>query len=240
MTLPLQITTLLFDLDGTLIHNHPSSLDVLFTILDQHKIPLKHAAYRKALHFIFQYWANYENILEQDLEMYGDFTEEFWLHYMKRKMWAVGLNEKQTNELAEQVKFNFDAMYQPETLVNEDVKPTLKALRSKGYKMGLVSNRSSPIEDEIRELGFDTYLDFYFASGEIQIWKPDPGIFEHALFLAESTPETTAYIGDNFYTDIVGARNAGLYPILYDPRNIFPDAGCQVITNISDLVSRIV
>jgi putative hydrolase of the HAD superfamily len=239
MTIPLQITTLLFDLDGTLIHLHPSALDVLFTILDQHKIPIQHLAYRKALHFIFQYWANSED-LKGDLEMYGEFTEDFWLHYLKRKMWAIGLSEEQTTDLAEQVQVEFDALYQPETLINEDVKPTLKALRSKGYKMGVISNRSSSIDDEIRELGFDTYLDFYFTSGDIQIWKPDPGVFEHALFLAESRPETTAYIGDNYYTDILGAKNAGLYPILYDPRNIFPDVDCQVITDISDLVPRIV
>jgi len=239
MTIPLQITTLLFDLDGTLIHLHPSSLDVLFTILDQHKIPLKQSSYREALHFTFQYWANSEE-LEGDLEMYGQFTEEFWLHYLKRKLWAVGLSEKQTIELAEEVKFEFDAMYQPETFINDDVKPTLKALRQLGYKIGVLSNRSNSIDDQIRELGFDVYLDFYFSSGDIQIWKPDPEVFEHALYLAESTPETTAYIGDNYYTDIIGARNAGIYPILYDPRNIFPDVDCQVIADISGLVSQIV
>ena len=239
MTIPLEITTLLFDLDGTLIHHHPSSLDVLFTILDQHQIPLQQSAYREALHFIFQYWANSEE-LAQDIDMYGEFSEEFWLHYLKRKMWAVGLTEKQTLELAEDVQLAFDTLYDPETLISDDVKPTLKALRGLGYKMGLVSNRSNSIDDEIQELGFDVYLDFYFASGDIQIWKPDRGIFEHALFLAESTPDTTAYIGDNYYTDIVGARNAGIHPILYDPRNIFPDADCQVITDISDLVSRII
>ena len=54
MTIPLQIRTLLFDLDGTLIHHTPSSLDVLFTILDKHNIPLMQTAYREALHFIFQ------------------------------------------------------------------------------------------------------------------------------------------------------------------------------------------
>ena len=239
MTIPLHITTLLFDLDGTLIHHHPSSLDVLFTVLDKHGVPVMKGAYRKTLHFIFQYWANSED-LKQDIQMYGEFTEEFWLHYLKRKMWAVGLSERQTGELAEQVQKEFDELYQPETLVGEDVKPTLKALRGEGYKMGLVSNRSNSIDDEIQELGFDVYLDFYFASGDIKIWKPDPGIFEHALFLAESTPEVTAYIGDNYYTDIIGARNAGIHPILYDPRNIFPDVDCQVITDISDLVSRIV
>lgn len=239
MTLPLQITTLLFDLDGTLIHHVPTSLDVLFTILDKREIPLMQSAYRKALHFTFQYWASSPD-LESDLEMYGEFTEAFWLHYMKRKMWAVGMSEKQTSELAEQVRAEFEELYQPETLVGEDVKITLKALRSMGYKMGVVSNRSKSIDPEIRDLGFDIYLDFYFSSADIQIWKPDPGIFEHALFLAESTAETTAYIGDNFYTDIVGAKNAGLHPILYDPRNNFPDADCQVITDISDLVPQIV
>ncbi len=239
MTIPLQITTLLFDLDGTLIHHHPSSLDVLFTILDKHQVPLMQSAYRKALHFTFQYWASSAE-LDEDLDMYGQFTEEFWLHYLKRKMWAVGMSEDLTAQLAQNVQAEFNELYQPETLVGPDVKLTLKALRGKGYKMGLVSNRSNSIDDEIRELGFDIYLDFFFASGDIQIWKPDPEIFEHALFLAESTPETTAYIGDNYYTDIIGAKNAGIHPILYDPRNIFPDADCQVITNISDLVPRIV
>ena len=239
MTIPLNITTLLFDLDGTLIHHHPSALDVFFTVLDKHQIPLMQSAYRETLHFIFEYWASSEE-LEQDLEMYGQFTEEFWLHYMKRKMWAVGLSEKQTTDLAEQVQLEFDALYQPETLVGKDVMPTLKALRSRGYKMGVVSNRSNSIDDEIKSLGFDVYLDFYFSSSDVQIWKPDPGIFEHALFLAESSAEATAYIGDNYYTDIIGAKNAGIYPVLYDPRNIFPDVDCHVIKDIADLVPQII
>jgi putative hydrolase of the HAD superfamily len=237
MTIPLQITTLLFDLDGTLIHHHPSSLDVLFTILDQHQIPLLVSAHRDTLKFIFRYWANSEE-LQQDLDLYGEFTEEFWLHYLKRKMWAAGLTEMVTAEIAESVQEQFNEMYHPDTIIPDEVIPTLKALRRKGYKMGLVSNRSSSVDQEIRDLGFDAYFDFFFTSGDIQIWKPDPGIFEHALYLAESTPEVTAYIGDNYYTDVVGAKNAGLYPILYDPRNIFPDADCQVISSIDHLVSQ--
>jgi HAD superfamily hydrolase (TIGR01549 family) len=237
MTIPLQITTLLFDLDGTLIHHHPSSLDVLFTILDQRGFPLLLSAHRDTLKFIFRYWANSEE-LQGDLGRFGEFTEEFWLHYLKRKMWAAGLTEAQTSLIAEEVQAEFNDLYHPETIVPEEVIPTLKALRRKGYKMGLVSNRSSSVDQEIQELGFDAFFDFYFTSGDVQIWKPDPGVFEHALFLAESSPEVTAYIGDNYYTDVIGARNAGLYPILYDPRNIFPDAGCQVITNISHLISQ--
>ena len=119
------------------------------------------------------------------------------------------------------------------------VQPTLKCLHANGYKMGLVSNRSDSIEEEINELGFLPFFDFHFAAGDIDFWKPDPRIFEHALYLAESSPTSTAYIGDNYYTDVIGARSVGIFPILMDQRNTFPDADCQVITKIGDLLTQI-
>jgi len=237
MTIPLHITTLLFDLDGTLTHQHPTSLDVLFTILDEHLIPIMATAHRSTLQFIYQYWANSDEFI-QDIEMYGDFTEQFWIHYLKRKLWAAGLTELQAANLAPIIQPELDERYQPEKMVLDDVRPTLKSLRGKGYLMGLVSNRSISIEEEVDELGFLPYFDFCFAAGDVNSWKPAAGIFEHALYLAESSPENTAYIGDNYYTDILGARAVGIYPILFDPRNTFPDADCQVITKIGNLVAE--
>ena len=238
MTIPLHITTLLFDLDGTLTHQHPTSLDILFTVLDEHQIPLMATAHRDTLQFIYQYWANSDEVA-QDLEMYGELTDDFWIQYLKRKLWAAGLTELQATDLAPILQPELVERHQPEKLVPDDVRPTLKTLRGKGYVMGLVSNRSSSIEEEINELGFLSYFDFSFSAGEINSWKPDPGIFEHALYLAESSPESTAYIGDNYYTDVLGARTIGIYPILYDPRNTFPDADCQVITTIGNLIAEI-
>ncbi|MCD6424701.1 MAG: HAD family hydrolase [Anaerolineales bacterium] len=238
MTLPIHITTLLFDLDGTLIHQHPSSLDVLFTILDEHLVPVMATALRDTQQFMFRYWTNSEE-MEQDKKMYGELTDEFWLHYLKRKLWAAGLTELQTTDLAPVIQKELIERYKPEVYISDDVRPTLKSLRRLGYKMGLVSNRPNPIEAEVKDLGFKSYFDFCFTSGEVKMAKPDPKIFEHALYLADSSPEITAYIGDNYYTDIVGAQNAGLYPVLIDPRNIFPDVECHRINKISDLVSGI-
>ena len=238
MTLPIHITTLLFDLDGTLIHQHPSSLDVLFTILDEHLVPVMATALRDTQQFMFRYWTESEE-MKQDKKMYGELTDEFWLHYLKRKLWAAGLTELQTTDLAPVIQKELIKRYKPEVYISDDVRPTLKTLRRLGYKMGLVSNRPNPIEAEVKDLGFESYFDFCFTSGEVKMAKPDPKIFEHALYLADSSPEITAYIGDNYYTDIVGARNAGLYPVLIDPRNIFPDVECHRINKISDLVSGI-
>ena len=238
MTLPIHITTLLFDLDGTLIHQYPSSLDVLFTILDEHLVPVMSSAYRETQQFMFRYWAKSEE-LKEDTKMYGELTDEFWLHYMTRKLWAAGLTELQTTDLAAVIQEDLMDRYKPKVVISDDVRPTLKALRGLGYKMGLVSNRPNPIEAEVKDLGFKPYFDFSFTSGDVKMAKPDPAIFEHALYLAESSPDISAYIGDNYYTDIVGAENAGIYPVLIDPRNIFPEVKCHRIHRIGDLVSRI-
>ena len=53
--------------------------------------------------------------------------------------------------------------------------------------------------------------------------------------MANSAPDCTVYVGDNYYIDIVGARNVGITPILIDPENIFPDAECKVIRTLSEL-----
>jgi len=238
MTIPLHITTLLFDLDGTLTHQIPSSLDVLFTLLDERDIPLMASAHRNTMQFLYKYWANSPEAA-QDIEMYGKFSDEFWVQYLKRKLRAAGLTQLQAAEWAPILKPELDERHQPEKFVPDDVRPTLKGLHAKGYKMGLVSNRSDSIEEEIDGLGFLPFFDFHFSAGEIDSWKPEPGIFEHALYLAESNPDSTAYIGDNYYTDVIGARAAGIFPILMDQRNTFPDADCQVITKIGDLLTQI-
>jgi FMN phosphatase YigB (HAD superfamily) len=44
-------------------------------------------------------------------------------------------------------------------------------------------------------------------------------------------------VGDNYYADVVGARAAGLRPILYDPRGIFPEPDCETIKSFDELKS---
>ena len=46
-------------------------------------------------------------------------------------------------------------------------------------------------------------------------------------------------MGDNFYADVVGSQAAGLVPVLLDPNDVFPDAGCVRVKSLSDLLSVI-
>jgi putative hydrolase of the HAD superfamily len=99
----------------------------------------------------------------------------------------------------------------------------------------LLTNRTDPVDDYLAEIGLLDYLDFHLAAGQVGVWKPDPEIFYYSMGLGRSLPSQTVYIGDNYYADIIGAKNAGLSPVLIDRERIFPDADCPVIYEIGEL-----
>jgi putative hydrolase of the HAD superfamily len=80
------------------------------------------------------------------------------------------------------------------------------------------------------------FFPYALAGGEVDIYKPEPGIFEHALKQMKVTAADTVYVGDNYYADILGARRAGLQPVLYDPEQIFPEADCVTIRSFDELI----
>lgn len=235
------ITTILFDLDGTLIKNAPSSLDVFLQILaeksvKQAKLPQTWPRVRRWIHY---YWAQSPELAE-DVKIFGnsgDLTEAFWLNYLRKKLGVVGIPEERANELLPEVGSLMEARYHPQSSVLDNVSPTLSALQEQGVTLGLVSNRSNPFQDEIEELGLAAFFHFAFTAGEVGSWKPDEKIFHHALNKAGSSPEKTIYVGDNYYADVLGAQRVSIRSILVDPKGVFPDAACPVIDSIEKLVN---
>jgi putative hydrolase of the HAD superfamily len=125
--------------------------------------------------------------------------------------------------------------YKPASIVPEDARRVLTELMQQGCRMALISNRTKPYQEEIEALGLGPYFAFSLAGGEINAFKPQPEIFRHACRRLEVEPQEAAYVGDNYFADVVGARRAALRPVLYDPRGIFPDAGCAIIKSFDEL-----
>lgn len=114
---------------------------------------------------------------------------------------------------------------------------TLTSLREAGYILGLVSNRDKPLDELCRQHGLEDYFAFTLSSGQVGATKPDPRIFEEALQRAGVAPEEAVYVGDNYFTDVIGAQRAGLTPILLDPNHLFPEAtACPVIERIEQVI----
>jgi putative hydrolase of the HAD superfamily len=118
----------------------------------------------------------------------------------------------------------------------EDVMPALKALRSNGYVVGVITNMSQPGQDVAEKMGFRDNVDFTISSMDVGVSKPDPMMFRAALERAGVEASAAVHVGDQLETDIDGARGAGINPILIDRHSSATDYdGCPRITTLDEL-----
>ena len=97
---------------------------------------------------------------------------------------------------------------------------TIMALNylSQKYRMSIITNGFDDVQKvKLKAAGLDKYFEKVFTSETIGVKKPSPEIFEHALEVLGVPKEETLMIGDNPKTDILGAQNAGITPLLYNP-----------------------
>jgi len=227
------ISTLLFDLDGTLRFNSPPSSHFFLDYAASKGIPDSTHKRREAIRWTHRYWAQSPELIN-DLETYPD-ENTFWCNFSIKYLLAFGCPEELAETLGPEINRYMFAEHKPVGEIPPVVHDILTLFKEEGFQLGLVSNRTNPVQEEINELGIGKYFDYTVVAGEISSWKPDPLIFLHALDELRAEPDRTVYVGDNFYADVVGARAAGLQPVLFDEEGIFPDADCPVITSLTEL-----
>jgi HAD superfamily hydrolase (TIGR01549 family) len=236
MLSPNGIQAIFFDLDGTLRHNLPSGGEVFADYASQLGLKISREDRLHAMRWEHYYWA-ISTELKADKEIYHEENQEFWQNYCRRQLAALGASNGQVEEFAPKVSQYMNESYHPKSIVPEDVLQVLPQLRQAGYSMAVVSNREKPYQQEIETLGIASYFVFCMAGGEVDARKPEPDIFYHACKRLDVKPSQAMYVGDNYFADVIGARRAGLQPVLYDPRGIFPDAGCPILSSFGQLPS---
>lgn len=116
---------------------------------------------------------------------------------------------------------------------------TLQALRDAGFRIGVVSNSDGRIDSYLERAGLRELIDVVVDSGRIGIEKPDPRIFQTACRLAGCEPHEVVHVGDLHEIDVVGARAAGIEPILLDPFGTQAAAECARIASLEELPALI-
>jgi pyrophosphatase PpaX len=98
-----------------------------------------------------------------------------------------------------------------DTLVTEfpTVLDTVKDLKEKGYKVGIVTTKLSDVVIKgLKLTKLDTYFDVIVALDHVEKAKPDPEPILNALNQLDSKPEEAIMVGDNYH-DILAGKNAG-------------------------------
>jgi HAD superfamily hydrolase (TIGR01662 family) len=228
------IQAVFFDLDGTLRHSVPTGGDVFSDYVRTLGAQITQEDRLRAVRWEHLYWANSED-LRNDLLAHSGESEKFWIEYSRRRLIALGLSPALSGEFAPQVSAHMGAEYKPESIVPDEARRMLAQLKESGYLLAVLSNREQPFVELLDDHNIGEFFDFSIAAGEVNTYKPDPGLFEHALKRANVTAEQAIYVGDNYFADVVGSRRAGLKPVLYDPLGVFPEADCITIKSFDEL-----
>ncbi|WP_152205420.1 phosphoglycolate phosphatase [Marinobacter changyiensis] len=94
--------------------------------------------------------------------------------------------------------------------VYDGVEIWLRALKSNGCRLGVVTNKPYAFTDPLlRRMGLDRWFEVSVSGDSLPQKKPDPAPLLHAMCKLGGTPETTLMVGDSI-NDIQAARNAGM------------------------------
>ena len=205
------ITTLLFDLGGTLQSvRHADGNDIRFADrlirrLSDYGISIDTTP-EKLAEILYRNSEEYKHRGERDLTELPQ--DQIWNDYYLREF-AIG--REKLAPIAEELSFLFDY----ERVVNmrkPRLKETIEELHQMGIRMGIISNiiSTSLVPHLMIEYGIAQYMECIVMSSVTGIRKPDPRIFWAALKEMGVTAEETGYVGDTISRDVIGTRAAGL------------------------------
>jgi HAD superfamily hydrolase (TIGR01549 family) len=198
----------LFDLFDTLILINDNDLAYVKSLHKMHNFLSYNGLACSFDHFKQAYLKVSDRI---NMETSCTLEEPHFSVYVERTLNELGVKLKEQTYLTLQAVEEFNKEFKCHLSVDPQAFGVLDLLH-KRCKMGVISNLtfSECAWELLEDIGLKRYLDLIIVSGDINLRKPHPHIFNMALRYLGVKPSRTLFIGDTLETDIMGSRNAGL------------------------------
>jgi putative hydrolase of the HAD superfamily len=221
-----------FDVGNTLLYPYPSVSHVCKEILQNAGYGRDLAAIESLMPLVDEY---YEDRYRDDDAFWTSEQETsgVWVGMYSLLCHRLGIEER-AEELAMAVYEAFGSAERWRAW--DDVRPAFERLRDRGVRVGVISNWDRRLPGLLDGLGFTDVVEVIVSSADVGLRKPDPRIFDLACERLGVEPGRSAHVGDHAYADVLGARMAGLAPILIDRHGgtLAPKA-TPVIATLEDL-----
>lgn len=178
------ITTIVWDMDGT----------VLNTLIDL----------RDSVNYVLRKYNMPEHTIEEYRRYFGS-----GIRYALECAVVDGTPSETIDEMLPIFKEHYDVHCLDNTCPYEGILDAMKKLKEKGYKMAIVSNKIDSAVKELNEKFFKEYVDVAIGETSGTKRKPAPDMVEQALKELGSSKEESIYIGDS-EVDLQTAINSSL------------------------------
>lgn len=177
-------TTVIFDLDGTLLNTLEDLHDSVNFALEEADMPLR------------------------TLEEIRRFVGNGVMRLMELAI-PEGRDNPRFEEVFEAFKKHYSLHCNDKTGLYPHVKELLQGLKERGYRMAIVSNKYYDAVQDLKDQYFAEYIRTAIGERENLARKPAPDTVIEALRLLGSMKEESVYVGDS-EVDIATARNVGM------------------------------
>ncbi len=227
------IEAVFFDAGNTLLKPHPSMEEVCAEVLAAHGRTVSRDELDRALkvseeYYERRYWTD-DTFWASEAE-----AEEMWTRLYSLLMRELGMPDPERMGAVMYDEFGKGSRW----ALYDDVLPALRALSARGLLMGIISNWDARLSSLCLELELTPFLHFIISSANVGRIKPEPSIFRMALHRAGVEAGKAVHVGDHYYADVLGARGAGLTPVLVDRAGRAERAGafdCLVVQSLEEL-----
>ncbi|MCL2115827.1 MAG: HAD family hydrolase [Methanobrevibacter sp.] len=148
----------------------------------------------------------------------------------------LNIDREKLDDLAD----DYTQIHEKSWYLFEDVEATLKLLKKKGMKLGIMTNGTSESQrGKLKRFDIEKYFDYFFIEGEVGYGKPDIRIYEYMLEETKIPNNKIMMVGDNLVWDIEPPKKLGIATTWINTKdidmnktNILPD---NIIERISDV-----
>jgi putative hydrolase of the HAD superfamily len=228
------IKAVFFDFYNTLISFDPPREELQVTACREFGIEIDRKAIPRGYWFADDFMSR-ENVRSPIHKRSQADELAFWSDYEAIILKKAGVDV--TKDLALRI-FTRARQLDRRLVLFDDALPIIRALRGRGKILGLVSNLSRALDGDCNELGLTPYIDFALTSSEIGAEKPHPPIFLAALERAGVSASEAIHVGDQYHSDVVGAKGVGISPLLLDRDGFWEGVSdCPRIRSLGETVN---
>lgn len=209
-------TDLFIDFDDTLYDTHGNSVIALRELFDALHLE---QWFTDAQVFYDRYW-------EANIDLWtrysrGEITRDYLIVERFRRPFSYGEGLEPTAQYCLEASDLFLDLCSSKPGLVEGARELMDYLKTKGYRLHMCSNGFHEVQyRKLRSCGLHNHFDTIVLSEDAGVNKPSPLFFDYAIQKTGAQKETTLMIGDNFQTDILGAKRYGLDTAYF---NRFPD-----------------